>query len=110
MTEHPGKTLDLDDHAKQHNWKLEIVPEEHPQERHFRQEQQAANAKLQRVKEVVLLGVTVFFILAMATSCMAISFSHETSPEDKKWAWATLTLITGAALGYLFGRAAPTAK
>jgi apolipoprotein N-acyltransferase len=110
MTEHQGNKLDLDEHAERRNWKLEIASEEHPQERDFRHTQQAASAKQQRIRDGVLVGVAVIFILALATSCMAISFSHETTSEDKKWAWATLTLITGAALGYLFGRASSTTK
>jgi hypothetical protein len=110
MTEHLSQTLDLDDYAKNHNLKLEIVSEEHPQERDFRQVQQAANAKMQRIREGVLLGIAAIFILAMATSCMAMSLSQRASPDDKKWAWATLTLMTGAALGYLFGRSSSTTK
>lgn len=110
MTENLGNKLDLDNYAERHNWKLEVTSEEHPQDRDFRHVQRTADAKLQRIKDSVLLGVAAFFILALATSCMAISFSHASSPDDKKWAWATLTLIAGAALGYLFGKASGATK
>lgn len=97
--------LDLDTYAEGHKYEIKIVSEEHRDERAARIERQDKDAKLNRVKEVVLLVVAVAFILALGTSCLAISVSSETTVEDKKWAWSTLTLITGAVLGFLFGRA-----
>lgn len=101
----PNALLDLDTYAAGHKFEINIVSEEHRDERGARLDQQNADAKLKRVKEMVLLGVAVTFILALGTSCLAISVSRETTVEDKKWAWSTLTLITGAVLGFLFGRA-----
>jgi hypothetical protein len=104
MTKQPGTPLNLDEHANRHKLRLELVSEEHAEERGARLDQQSADAKLKRVRDVVLLAVAVAFILALGTSCLAISVSRETTVEDKKWAWSTLTLITGAVLGFLFGR------
>jgi hypothetical protein len=101
----PGTQLDLDAYAKRHNLEIKILPEEHAEELSERLAQQSADAKLKRMKDVILLGVAVVFILALGTSCLAISVSRETTVEDKKWAWSMLTLITGAVLGFLFGRA-----
>lgn len=105
MTKQPGTPINLDDYANGHKLKLELVSEEHAEERGARLDQQSADAKLKRVKDAVLLAVAVAFILALGTSCLAISVSRETTVEDKKWAWSMLTLITGAVLGFLFGRA-----
>jgi hypothetical protein len=103
MTKLPGQ-LNLDDYANRHKLRLELVSEEHAEERGARLDQQSADAKLKRMKDVALVGVALVFILALGTSCLAISVSRETTPEDKKWAWSTLTLITGAVLGFLFGK------
>lgn len=100
----PGQ-LNLDDYANRHKLKLELVSEEHAEERGARLDQQSAEAKFKRMRDVALLVVAVLFIMALGTSCLAISVSHETTAEDKKWAWSMLTLITGAVLGFLFGRA-----
>lgn len=105
MTKQPGNQLNLDDYANKHNLKLEIVPEEHADEREFRLQQRAADARLGRFKDGVLLAVAMIFIITLGGSCLAISVSHQSTAEDKKWAWSTLTLITGAVLGFLFGRA-----
>jgi len=104
MTTRPVQ-LNLDDYAERHKLKLEIVSGEHAEERGARLDQQSDDAKLKRMRDVALLGVAVLFILALGTSCLAISVSRETTAEDKKWAWSTLTLITGAVLGFLFGKA-----
>ena len=101
----PNNVLDLDTYAEGHQLEIKIVSEEHRDDRGARLEKQKADAQLNRVREVVLLVVAVAFILALGTSCLAISVSNETTVEDKKWAWSTLTLITGAVLGFLFGRA-----
>jgi uncharacterized membrane protein YsdA (DUF1294 family) len=100
----PNTLIDLDTYAIGHKLEINIVSEEHKDDRGARLEQQKADAKLNRVREVVLLAVAVVFILALGASCLAISVSHKTTVEDKKWAWSTLTLITGAVLGFLFGR------
>jgi hypothetical protein len=105
MTKQPGTQLNLDDYADRHNLRLELITAETVEERIFRHKQQSADAKLKRVKDGILLVVAVIFITALGTSCLAISVSRETSVEDKKWAWSMLTLITGAVLGFLFGRA-----
>lgn len=108
MTLQPGTQFNLDDYANEHNLTLNLVTKEHAEERSVRLEQVSANAKLIRVKDAVILGVAVLFILTLGASCLAISVSRETTGEEKKWAWSTLTLITGAVLGYLFGRASAT--
>ena len=105
MTKQPGNQLNLDDYANTHKRKLEIVSEEHADEREFRLQQRSSDARLGRFKDGVLLAVAVIFIITLGASCLAISVSHQSSTEDKKWAWSTLTLITGAVLGFLFGRA-----
>ena len=86
MTKQPDTPLNLDDYANRHKLKLELVSEEHAEERGARLDQQSADAKLKRVKDVVLLAVAVVFIIALGTSCLAISVSRETTVEDKKWA------------------------
>lgn len=105
MTKQPGNQLNLDDYAKEHKIKLEIVSEEHADEREARLRQRSSDARLSRFRDGVLLGVAVIFIITLGGTCLAISVSHQSTAEDKKWAWATLTLITGAVLGFLFGRA-----
>ena len=100
----PGQ-LNLDDYARRHRLKLELVSEEPADERGARLDELSADAKIRRMRDMALLVLAILFILALGTSCLAISVSRETTPEDKKWAWSTLTLITGAVLGFLFGKA-----
>ena len=104
MTQAPQK-LDLDEESSRRKLEVQIVSEEHADERRARIARQSADAKQKWVKDTVLLVLAVIFILALGTSCLAISVSNETTAEDKKWAWSTLTLITGAVLGFLFGKA-----
>lgn len=103
----PGTQLDLDDYANGHRLKLELVSEEHAEERGARLDQQSAEARHNRIRDAVILALAVVFTVALGTSCLAISVSRETSVEDKKWSWSMLTLITGAVLGFLFGRGSP---
>lgn len=110
MTRNSATELNLDEYAQKQKWELKVVSEEHQDDRRFRHKQQDADAKMKRLREGALLGVAVTFIIALATNCMAISLSQATSADDKKWAWGTLTLITGAVLGYLFGKAAAAAN
>lgn len=110
MIEDSGGKLDLDEYARRHRWKVEILPEEPPQEAEFRRLQKAADARLHRWRDGALLAVAVAFILALAGGCMALSFSTTASADDKKWAWSTLTLIAGAVVGYFFGRSRPPSQ
>lgn len=105
MTTAPHNQINLDEESTRRRLEIQVVSEEHPAELDARIKLQAAEAKQKRVKDTVILALAVIFILALGTNCLAISVSHETTAEDKKWAWSTLTLITGAVLGFLFGKA-----
>lgn len=103
MTKQPEQ-LNLDEESNRRKLEVQIVSEEHAEERGARIARQYADAKMKRMKDAALLAVAVVFIMTLGTSCLAISVSTKTTAEDKKWAWSTLTLITGAVLGFLFGK------
>lgn len=101
-----GAKLDLDDLAKRHNLRVEISPADDPLEEEFQRNQRELDARFQRWRDVVLFGVGIILTISVSSICLWIAISRNFSADEKKWATSALTLITGAILGYLIGKAA----
>jgi hypothetical protein len=95
--------LDLDDLARRHRLRLEIVPDDPVNDR-FQQDQKGANARFQRWKDLVLFGVAVILTTIVSGICIWIVVAQNFSIDDKKWATSILTLTIGGLLGYLIGK------
>lgn len=70
--------------------KLESIEVEHPQD-----------AKLRRLKELVLFLVALLMILGVFCFCLFVVFSPIYSSEEKKWATTALGIILSALVTYL---------
>jgi hypothetical protein len=67
-----------------------------------RRAREAADAKLKRTTSLILF---VFAVVAVATvffTCLVVAVIG--SPDDKKWATATVTAVTAGLIGYLVGK------
>jgi len=87
--------IDLNELANNDNLRLSItsVPEENP-----------IDAKIRRIKDVVLFSITLILVLSAFAFCAFVLFDAQFSPDDKKWATAISSSIISAFIGYLTGR------
>jgi D-alanyl-lipoteichoic acid acyltransferase DltB (MBOAT superfamily) len=61
-------------------------------------------SRFDQIVELVSLVIISLILLVAISYCFQILTSPQSSPEDKKNAQSTITLIIGGAIGYFVGR------
>lgn len=96
--------LMLNEIANQPDWQLSITPREDPIERDSRLKIEEANAQHQRVKELILHGVTALVVLTAVGVCAWIVIKKGLAADEGKLALGLLTNVVTALVAYVTGR------
>jgi hypothetical protein len=89
--------------SKQKN-RITIEPAETPSERKHRLALEAAGARFERTKDVIVLIAVLLGVGLVLALCLWLAAGSNSSPEDKKWATAILASIVTLGMGYLVGK------
>lgn len=68
------------------------------------QDEDPTDAYIRRGKEVTLFLVAIILLICVFSFCGFVLFSHNFTPDDKKWCLAIASSIVSAFLGYLTGK------
>ncbi len=82
-----------------------LKPYESPRELSSRLQEEAAEARHRRIKDLVLFLFLLILLGASSFSCLALVARNDSSPEDKKWATGVLAAIVSGGIGFLTGKA-----
>lgn len=68
------------------------------------QQEDPAEAKIRRIKDIVLFSFALVFVIAIATVCVYFIFSSSSSNDDKRWSMGLLSSLVSAFIGFITGR------
>lgn len=77
---------------------------EHPLEREVRLRIKEADARWQRIKEIILIGSAVFVILSTCIASTYLLLSRGSSPSEKLVAFYVLGQMMGILVGVVMGK------
>lgn len=68
------------------------------------QPEDPVEAKIRRIKDIVLFAVGLLFVLLIAAVCVYFIFSSSSTSDDKRWSMGVLSSLVTAFLGFITGR------